>query len=77
MFSPSIFEDAHENTEIIRSIARTIPQIFWIKPYQPPTSRYSLREVVKEIRASSKNEVTVSPLQSLPSSLRETFSLLT
>jgi hypothetical protein len=70
--APSIFPDANENTEIIRLIAQTIPHIFWIKSCEPPTGRCNLRQIVKEIRASSKAKL-LFPFRSFPSSLRERF----
>ncbi|KAF8493932.1 hypothetical protein F5888DRAFT_698573 [Russula emetica] len=52
----AIFPDAIENSEIIRLIVETIPQIFWIKPAcEPSTGRCNLREIVTEIRASTES----------------------
>ncbi|KAF8493933.1 hypothetical protein F5888DRAFT_698519 [Russula emetica] len=53
--TPSIFPDASESTKIIRLIVQTIPRIFRIKPCEPPTGRCNLREIVKEIRASTES----------------------
>ena len=51
----SIFPDT--NSEIVREIARTISRIgtFWIQWREPRSEdRYDLREIVRDISASSK-----------------------
>jgi hypothetical protein len=73
--APSIFPDAIEDTEIIHLIAQTIPHIFWMKTREPPTGRCNLREIVKEIRASSKTKSTV-PLPKSSLLTQRTFAYL-
>jgi hypothetical protein len=71
-----IFPDVTENTEIIRLIVQTIPHIFWIKLCEPPSGRRcNLREIVKEIRASSKAK-SLYPFRSLPFLTQRMFAHL-
>ena len=73
--APRIFPDTIENTEIIYLIIQTVSHLFWIKPREPPTGRCNLREIVKEIRASSKTK-SLHPLPKSSLLSQRTFSYL-